>query len=366
MASVNKDPKTNKWYVRYNVYDNKGNRHQKMKKGFKSKKEAQIYGTKQEEITYDINADMPFADYFEKWFYTYKETMITDKVIKEYKHLIKLVHEYFGNLPLKLLTRQRYQTFINIRGKNRARNTVEKTHFRLKQAIQMALADNLIQVDPTFNVVISYDNDQQSRIKAWNIHDGELLTKAFQDELTPRSTALYIAINTGLRLGEIYGLSWDDIHGNVLEVNRGYDYTASKTFTAGKTKTSIRKIKITDTFKKRIFEYKLKFQSQSPKFLFLDKFENPVITDTAIRKYLKKLCESLSIEFCGIHGLRHTHCSYLIYNGIDINYISKRLGHASTIETLKTYAHILNEFKQQQDTKVIEILENTEQHVNTM
>lgn len=59
-----------------------------------------------------------------------------------------------------------------------------------------------------------------------------------------------------------------------------------------------------------------------------------------------------------IHGLRHKHTSVLIFKGLDISYISKRLGHANIVETLETYAHIIDEFNQVQDTKAAEVLDN--------
>ncbi|WAT25329.1 hypothetical protein OZ415_04500 [Aerococcus urinaeequi] len=48
----------------------------------------------------------------------------------------------------------------------------------------------------------------------------------------------------------------------------------------------------------------------------------------------------------------------LINKDIDINYISKRLGYATTNENLSTYAHVLDKFKQKQDSKVIETLKD--------
>lgn len=56
-----------------------------------------------------------------------------------------------------------------------------------------------------------------------------------------------------------------------------------------------------------------------------------------------------------MYALRHTHCSYLLSQGISIEYISKRLGHFSISMTLDTYSHLLDEYKEKQGQKVRDI-----------
>ncbi|MEH6872353.1 tyrosine-type recombinase/integrase, partial [Bacillus safensis] len=65
---------------------------------------------------------------------------------------------------------------------------------------------------------------------------------------------------------------------------------------------------------------------------------------------LKKTLNDLKIEPVTIHGLRHTHASILLYKKISIYYVSERLGHASIDTTLKYYAHVVKELREE-DTK---------------
>ena len=55
------------------------------------------------------------------------------------------------------------------------------------------------------------------------------------------------------------------------------------------------------------------------------------------------------------YSLRHTHTSYLLSKGIPIEYISKRLGHATISQTLDTYSHLLEEHKKEQGQRVREL-----------
>ncbi|WP_438500411.1 tyrosine-type recombinase/integrase [Staphylococcus petrasii] len=55
-------------------------------------------------------------------------------------------------------------------------------------------------------------------------------------------------------------------------------------------------------------------------------------------------------------SLRHSHCSYLLANGMSIQYISKRLGHADIQTTLKIYSHLIKEYELEEDKDVLTYL----------
>ena len=75
-----------------------------------------------------------------------------------------------------------------------------------------------------------------------------------------------------------------------------------------------------------------------------------------VRNRLDSLISKLDLQPITIHGLRHSHASYLLYKGVSINYVSARLGHANTSITQKVYAHMLKEEKTREQDKTIEIL----------
>ena len=80
------------------------------------------------------------------------------------------------------------------------------------------------------------------------------------------------------------------------------------------------------------------------------------LSHAAISKVFNKAKKKYNInEDVTPYSLRHTHASYLISKGIPIEYISKRLGHASIAITLDVYTHLLDEHKKEQGQKVREI-----------
>lgn len=275
-------------------------------------------------------------------------------------YIIKLLHEYLKKKPLSKVTRKDYQNFINFRGKDASYNTVKRTHSYIQTAMKDALHDGLIDKDPTHNAVIYYENKPNNQRNHWNEQEFEELIKALRSEITLNNCMLIIQALTGLRIGEVYGLGWKDIdfENKTLSVNRGYDYLHEYDFTPGKNQSSIRKISISQDLINYLRQYKLKFIKYQPEYLFLNPLNRPEISCNGINKHLKKMFRECGIKELTSHSLRHTHCSVLLFNGLDIHYISKRLGHSNITETLKIYSHLLDEMKDKENEKALEVIEN--------
>lgn len=71
------------------------------------------------------------------------------------------------------------------------------------------------------------------------------------------------------------------------------------------------------------------------------------IYNSTINNRLEKLCKKSNVNVITIHGLRHTHASLLLFGGVSIASVAKRLGHSSMNTTEKTYLHIIQELENQ-------------------
>lgn len=369
--SVKKNKKTKKWYARVNYKVAPGEYKQKTKTGFDSQKEALLWEAEtklklEKGLEIDQSLDEPsFAQYFEEWVDTYKiGTGLSESTENKYTYVVKLVHDHFKNKPLSKVTRKDYQVFLNKRGKGNGRDIVEKTNSYIKQAMADALHDGLIEKDPTYKALITYDNKPSSRLKYWNLDEFKKLMQALSYEVELKNAMLYLQGMTGLRIGEVYGLSWKDIDfkKKSLTVSRGYDHSRTLDFTEGKNRAALRTIVLDDQLIQYLKQYKLKYSKVHPNYLFLTPENKPGISYVGLMKHLKKVCRELEIEELSSHSLRHTHCSVLIFEKVDLHYISKRLGHSNLTETIKTYSHLIDELKQQENTKAIEALNNLVQN----
>ncbi|MDN8847903.1 tyrosine-type recombinase/integrase, partial [Staphylococcus aureus] len=81
------------------------------------------------------------------------------------------------------------------------------------------------------------------------------------------------------------------------------------------------------------------------------------LSHTAVNKAFKHAKSEIGLDDDNItpYSLRHTHTSYLLSKAIPIEYISKRLGHATISQTLDTYSHLLEEHKKEQGQRVREL-----------
>lgn len=151
---------------------------------------------------------------------------------------------------------------------------------------------------------------------------------------------------TGCRRGEAMALQKADVHDSKV-----YIHYSQRTKKVGlkptKTKQN-RWITLDDKLAVDISEL-MKMDPQST-YVFSHKGE--AISATMIDQAFKKAIDISGVKRIRIHDLRHSHASWLINNGVNIVAVSKRLGHATTDQTLKTYTHLI----QQSDEKMMQFI----------
>lgn len=80
------------------------------------------------------------------------------------------------------------------------------------------------------------------------------------------------------------------------------------------------------------------------------------IYNSTVNVYISKWCDKAKVPRISFHGLRHTHASLLIANGVSIQSVADRLGHADTTTTQKVYIHLLKKLKAKDDQKIQRIM----------
>lgn len=152
-----------------------------------------------------------------------------------------------------------------------------------------------------------------------------------------------IAFYTGLRKGEINGLQWNDINCEYLSVKRSIaqKLKGEDRVTAPKNKSSIRTLQMPKPLidiltAQRERHKKLCIYSDSGKICGADK----ALRDTTIQHRNAKYAEIAGIKTIRIHDFRHSHATLLANEGINIQEISRRLGHSNVEITWNTYSHL--------------------------
>jgi integrase len=372
MASIKK--LSNGW--RYRVSYKDGDKYKtKTLGGFRTKKEAEIAAGELEKklhIGHDINAgDQLFADYMRNWYEVYKKGKHSPDHDRTMELSVKLVEKCFVGVKMKELTRDMYQRFLNEFAENHATGTVKKRHTYIKACIRYAIEDGVIAKDPTYKAIVKgKKEDKAEEFKYLNFEEVITLVSEIKKDMNPKFISKYIilfAIATGARFAEIIGLTWDcvDFENQTIMINKTWDYKDLKDFDSTKNYASNRIITIDkDTCDMLRFiknhQNKLAVQTglRNTKNLCFINTKMELISVEGVNKTLKNICKKIGAKEITSHGLRHTHASMLLYNGVNIKYVSKRLGHNDIVTTLQTYSHIMDEMEQKESRLVDSTMES--------
>ncbi|MDQ0151185.1 tyrosine-type recombinase/integrase [Eubacterium multiforme] len=161
---------------------------------------------------------------------------------------------------------------------------------------------------------------------------------------------IFLASRCGLRIGEIVGLTWNDIDfkNATLSINKQWKLLKNNTFGFGelKSKNSNRILPLTPNMIKELKELKNNsIYNIDGRIL---SYKNTKVITVSINKHIKRL--GFDISF---HELRHTFATNLISNGIDFKTAAKLLGH-DVEQTMKTYSHVTDDMLK----RASEIMEN--------
>lgn len=290
----------------------------------------------------DIDKDDLFCDYYEKWIKIYKEGAIRKVTLDKYKMTLRWLRKLIPDLKIKDLTRISYQELLNNYALEHERQTTMDFHHQLKGSILDAVDEGLLDRDPTRKAIIKGKTPSVKKVKFINQFELHTLldTLELKNEISLEWMILLIA-KTGLRFSEALALTPADFNFSrqSISVSKTWDYKGDGGFLPTKNQSSIRKVQID-------WQTVIQF-SQLIKDLPEDKpiFVKGKVYNSTVNGVLERYCKKAEVPVISIHGLRHTHASLLLFAGVSIASVARRLGHSSMNTTQKTYLHIIQELE---------------------
>lgn len=290
----------------------------------------------------EINKDDLFCDYYEKWIKIYKEGAIRKVTLDKYKMTLRWLRKLIPDLKIKDLTRISYQELLNNYALEHERQTTMDFHHQLKGSILDAVDEGLLDRDPTRKAIIKGKTPSVKKIKYINQFELHTLldTLELKNEISWEWMILLIA-KTGLRFSEALALTPADFNFSrqSISVSKTWDYKGEGGFLPTKNQSSIRKVQID-------WQTVIQF-SQLIKDLSADQpiFVKGKVYNSTVNGVLERYCKKAEVPVISIHGLRHTHASLLLFAGVSIASVARRLGHSSMNTTQKTYLHIIQELE---------------------
>ena len=291
----------------------------------------------------DMNRTLLFSEYFQQWIDIYKKGAIREATMAKYRMTQRWVEKLMPELKVAELNRTAYQQLLNAYAKEHERQTTLDFHNQLKGAILDAVDDGLIERDPTRKAIIKGKTPRVKKIKYLSQFELHTLISDLDLKEEPNwDWFILLVAKTGMRFSEALAITPGDFDfaRQTLSISKTWDYKGEGGFLPTKNKSSVRKIQIDWQIVVKFSELIKGLPEDQPIFVGETKIYNSTVNDALTRH-----CRECGISEISIHGLRHTHASLLLFAGVSIASVARRLGHASMTTTQKTYLHIIQELE---------------------
>lgn len=301
-------------------------------------------------------------DIIDTWINTNKSTHKGATEIR-YEYLIKkhIIPE-LGDVPLSSVTSSMLTSFMNRKleqGSLNGKEALSPAYVRSIMSVtlsilQFAVNEGLCQ---PLNINLQKPSTDKRELEVLSVFDQNRLESALLNNINETKLGILISLNTGLRIGEVCALSWNDIdfenqifhiRSTVARVKSTDSGVNSKLIIdRPKTKSSLRDIPIPS----KLLTILVSMKKQS-KGKYVVSAENSFVSPRTYEYRYHKILDEYNIPSVNYHTLRHTFATRCIEVGVDVKTLSEILGHANVSITLNTYVHSSMDLKRQQLEKL--------------
>lgn len=291
-----------------------------------------------------------YRDWIYEWLIEKKEYIKESTYANYSNNIFNHIIPKLGNIYIQDLNHKTIQDFLlNLFKSGRkdgtgglSEKTIKDIAIIIKGSLRKAINEEKIR---HFELNFNYPKDNKdSKIYILSKHEQNKLTNYVLENLTSRNIGLLISLYSGLRIGELCALQWNDIDfkKNILSVNKTIqrvyikdkDNNISKVIiTTPKTKNANREIPIN----KKFLELLKKLKTKGDDYIITG--SGKYLEPRTYRKYFNKVLKQVKIKQFNFHSLRHTFATNCISLGVDYKTVSELLGHANVNITLNLYVH---------------------------
>lgn len=298
---------------------------------------------------------MQLKEWLSVWLEKYTKHTVKLRTYDRYKYIIeKHIVPKLGNYELDDLTGEIFQDFIlselengnlNTGGKL-ANNSVIGIVNVLKGSVALAKTLKRVQRDETKEIKLL--NQTEKPVTAFEKHEQERIEKYCLVSSKRNHIGIVICLYTGIRLGELLALTWEDI-----DFQKGIMNITKTTYRIKengrprivvdnpKTKNSNRVIPLPKTLLTILKRIK---KASNSKYVISTRTGGMVATRCYQRTY-ERILSKIGVSYKNFHSLRHTFATRAIEMGMDVKTLSEILGHKNPVVTLSRYTHSMMSYK---------------------
>ena len=337
-AFRNKDNGT--WYVQFRYTDWKGERQQKLKRGFATKKEAQAW---EREFLMEKQADinMTFESFVALYEKDIKPKLKLNTWLTKESIIQKKILPYFAKRKLSEITakdiidwQNEIRGLTDNHGKPLSKTYLKTVHNQLSAIFNHAIRYYGLQINPAQRAG-NIGAEERREMLFWTREEYTRFSEAMMDK--PISFyAFEMLYWCGIREGELLALTPADFdfQKQTLRINKSYQrLNKQDVITTPKTPKSIRTIQMPQFLCDEMRDYlKMLYGAEPDTRIF-------PITKSYLHREMDRGCKETGVKRIRIHDLRHSHISLLIDIGFTALAIADRVGHES-IDITYRYAHL--------------------------
>lgn len=311
---------------------------------------------------------------YEEWLNVYKETVKASSVKTRITALRPFLDIHGKHLISKLQINDLQKFLIERRDTDISKHHIAGTRTALNLMFNFALKNGYVEKNIVKDTVMPKANKKSQLLvnaKKKYLEKDEIQNFLNGTKSSGRRNVYSVAltmISTGLRIGEVLALTWNDIDLEKREIvvsKTLYEKSADEggfEFAPPKTEDSNRMVSFNQDLVEELKRMKVQYnkekliglrdlKSEFRNLVFTGRSQQPVRAVT-IGAVFNKIFKAYGIEgVSGTHILRHTHITMLVESGADLPYIMERVGHSNINITLEIYTHVTKKMQQQSDDK---------------
>lgn len=303
------------------------------------------------------NANPTLEEWYDIWMSSFCRVSVKEYTANSYAQFFqRKILPKLGGMKIKeisTVTCQRFLTDLYLNGRERhtdtkgsglSAKTVKDIKIALQTCLQKAVDEEIIKSNPVRKVELpKAPKKEMQTLKADEI-------SAFMEEA--RQSECYefyfLEITTGLRLGEILALTWDDldINNRTISVNKQVQRLSGKLqITTPKTQASIRKVNLSSECVQQLMVLRSR-QRLDTKLMFPSPITGEIRDPSSITRKLHRMQKRAGVPQIRFHDLRHSFATLSLEQGMDIKTVSHMLGHTDAGFTMNTYMHVTDSMQQ--------------------